>query len=245
MTLSPYWRAAREARYSVLFALPLLILYEVLAFGLTGSAFAGVRNGADVLLKTAFVAFGGRHGLAVFTLVLVGVGAALVWRDRRRHSGPLARRYFGLMLAESVVYAAAFGTVVSTLTGLLLAPPLAAAQNAGGVAELDFGAQLVVSLGAGIYEELMFRVLLVSVFAAVGRLFGWRRPVVVAAAVVASAIVFSGFHYIGSLGDTFTVPSFTFRAIAGVVLSGLYVSRGFGIAAWTHALYDVALALAA
>lgn len=243
MPLSPYWRAAREARYSLLFALPLLALYEVLAFGLTGSAFAGVRNGADVLLKTAFVAFGGRHGLAAFSLLLLGLGAALVWRDRRRHPGRLVGPYFGLMLAESVVYAALFGGVVSTLTGLLLAPPLAAAQNAGGPAELGFGAQLVVSLGAGIYEEILFRVLLVSGLVALGTALKWRRPVAVAFAVVLSALIFSGFHYVGPLGDRWELSSFTFRAIAGLLLSGLYVARGFGITAWTHALYDVGLAL--
>ena len=58
-------------------------------------------------------------------------------------------------------------------------------------------------------------------------------------AVVASALIFSGFHYIGPLGDQWTLPSFTFRAVAGLLLSGLYVSRGFGIVAWTHALYDI------
>jgi hypothetical protein len=243
MTLPPYWRAAREARYSLLFALPLLALYEVLAFGLTGSAFAGVRNGADVLLKTAFVTFGGRHGVAAFTLVLLGAGAALVWRDRRRHPGPLAGRYFGLMLGESVVYAALFGTVVSTLTGLLLAPPLAVAQSSGGPAELGFGAQLVISLGAGIYEEILFRVLLVSGLVALGTALKWRRGVAVAFGVVVGALIFSAFHYVGPLGDPWQLSSFTFRAIAGLLLSGLYVARGFGITAWTHALYDVGLAL--
>jgi hypothetical protein len=243
MTLSPYWRAAREARYSLLFALPLLALYEVLAFGLSGSAFAGVRNGADVLLKTVFVAFGGRYGLGAFTLALLGVGLALVWRDRRRHPGPLAVRYFGLMVGESLAYAAAFGTVVSRLTSLLLAPPLAAAQNAGGVAQLGPGTQLVVSLGAGIYEEILFRVLLVSGLVALGTALKWRRGVAVAFGVVVGALVFAAFHYLGPLGDRWELASFTFRAIAGLLLSGLYVARGFGITAWTHALYDVGLAL--
>ncbi len=32
--------------------------------------------------------------------------------------------------------------------------------------------------------------------------------------------------------------------IAGVLFSGLYLLRGFGITAWTHALYDVLLAVA-
>ena len=48
---------------------------------------------------------------------------------------------------------------------------------------------------------------------------------------------------LGDYADTFTLPSFTFRAIAGLVFSALYLVRGFGIVAWTHALYDVFLAL--
>jgi len=62
-------------------------------------------------------------------------------------------------------------------------------------------------------------------------------------AVVGSAVIFSAFHYVGALGDTFTLASFTFRAIAGVAFSVLYVTRGFGITAWTHALYDLGLSL--
>jgi membrane protease YdiL (CAAX protease family) len=243
MLTRAYWAASRAPRYSLTFALPLLVLYEGLSAALSATDVSTVRNGADVLLKTVFIIFGGRLGLTIFSALLIGVGGWLVWRDRRRHPGPLAPRVFGGMLVESLVYAAFLGTLVSVLTNLLLQAPVNLSQD--GVVTLTLPTQLVVSLGAGIYEELVFRVLLVSAFVAVGRLLGWRRPVVVGAAVVASAIVFSGFHYIGSLGDTFTVPSFTFRAIAGVVLSGLYVSRGFGIAAWTHALYDVALALAA
>jgi len=242
MTPRGYWQAAREARYSLLFALPLLLLYEGLSFALTQSAFAGVRNGADVLLKTLFVAFGGRHGLALFSLLLLGVGGALVWRDTRRHPGRLDRRYFGLMLAESMVYAALLGGVVSTLTSLLLSPMLSAAQAAV-PARLGLGSQLVLSLGAGLYEELLFRVLLVSGLLALGLRLGWKRPAAVAVAVVGAALIFSAFHYVGPMGDSLTLPSFTFRAIAGLLLSGLYVARGFGIAAWSHALYDVGLTL--
>jgi len=90
----------------------------------------------------------------------------------------------------------------------------------------------------------LFRVLLVGALIALGVALGWRRPVAVGVAVVGSALIFSGFHYIGPLGDQLTLQSFTFRAVAGVVLSGLYVARGFGITAWTHALYDVGITLA-
>ena len=60
MTLQSYFATSRQARYSVLFAFPLLILYEGLSALLSGSAVAGVRNGADVLLKTVFLSLGGR-----------------------------------------------------------------------------------------------------------------------------------------------------------------------------------------
>ncbi len=238
-----YVTATREPRYSVVFAFPLLLLYELLAFLLSQSAFAGVRNGADVLLKTFFVALGGREGLAIFTLLLLGFGGWLVWRDTRRSPGKLDARYFGGMLAESLVYAALLGGVVSSLTSMLLRGPLMVVAQGGGVTELPLGTQLVVSLGAGLYEELLFRVLLVVGISALCLRLGWKKPQAVAAAVVGSAIIFSGFHYVGPLGDTFTVASFTFRAVAGLMLSGLYVTRGFGVVAWTHALYDVGLAM--
>jgi hypothetical protein len=242
MSLRSYWRSAREARYSLLFALPLLVLYETLAFALTHSAYAGVRNGADVLLKTLFVALGGTRGLALFSVLLLGAGGWFVLRDRRRHPGLIDRRYFGLMLAESALYAAVFGAVASALTRLLLSPALSAVQGPP-LARIPLPSQLVLSLGAGIYEELVFRVLLVSGLLVLGTRLGWRRPQAVTVAVVLSALIFSAFHYVGPLGDTFALPSFTFRAVAGVMFSGLYVARGFGITAWSHALYDVGLSL--
>jgi hypothetical protein len=62
-------------------------------------------------------------------------------------------------------------------------------------------------------------------------------------ATLVGALVFSAFHYVGPYGDRFELPSFAFRAIAGALFSGLYLLRGFGITAWTHALYDVMLAV--
>jgi hypothetical protein len=247
-----YWGTVRSPRYSLSFALPLLVAYEALAFLLSRFEMVRVRNGADVLLKHLFVGLGGRYGLATFGLALVGAGVALVWRDVRR-SGGIRPSYLLFMAGESVAYALVFGTVAGTLTGLLLprialrspieAPP-AAVQVTPQAAALGLPAQLMVSLGAGIYEELLFRVLLVSGLMLIGRRgFGWSRQGAAIFAVVIGALVFSAFHYVGAYGDRFTVGSFTFRAVAGLLFSGLYVLRGFGITAWTHALYDVFLAI--
>jgi hypothetical protein len=246
-SFSRYWRAAREPRYSLTFAFPLLVAYEALALGLSHSAIAGVRNGADVLLKSVFVLLGGRDGLLAFGALLVGTGAVLVWRDRRR-SGPLEGRVFVSMALESVVYALLFGLVVGMLTGLLLqglytmAGPARAALEAN---DLGLATLLMISLGAGIYEELLFRVLLVGTLAwTARRLFGWRPGAAGIFATVLGALIFAAFHYIGPYGDRLELGSFAFRAIAGLLFSGLYLTRGFGITAWTHALYDVFLTVA-
>jgi CAAX prenyl protease-like protein len=242
-----YWRASRAPRHSLLFALPLLLLYELLAFTLSHDAILGVRNGADVLLKSVFVGLDGRQGLIAFGFLLLGTGAVLVVRDLRR-SGAIEPRIFLLMLAESVVYALLFGLVVGTLTGVLLGGLVSAPAMrlvAGQVqATLSLPTQLMISLGAGIYEELLFRVLLVGALAWSGRhLLGWGTKGSGVAATVAGAAVFSAFHYVGPYGDRIDLPSFTFRMLAGLVFSAMYLLRGFGITAWTHALYDVFLTL--
>jgi len=242
VAIRDYLSRSRAPRYSLLFALPLLLLYEGLSALLTGSAVAGVRNGADVLLKTLFIGLGGREGVVILGVLLLGGGAWLAWRDQRRSGERLDARVFGWMFLESAVYAAAFGVVVGWLTALVLSGPRG--LSVGGVAALDLPTQLVISLGAGLYEELVFRVLLVGLLLRLSLLLlPGRRATSAVIAVVVSALVFSAFHYVGPLGDEFQLPSFTFRAIAGVAFSALYVTRGFGIAAWTHALYDFGLSL--
>ena len=240
IALTNYWRIARTPRYSLTFALPLLLAYEVLAFSLSHAEVTGVRNGADVLLKSIFLAMGGRNGLVVFGALLVGGGAWLVWQDYRR-SRTLDLRLFGLMALESAVYALAFGMVTSALTGLLL--PGLSILSMGFVGSWSLPTQLMISLGAGIYEELLFRVILVSGLALGARkALGWSATASGIFAVIVGALIFSAFHYIGPYGDRLELGSFTFRAVAGVLFSGLYLQRGFGITAWTHALYDVFLA---
>ena len=137
-----------------------------------------------------------------------------------------------------------FGIVVGGLTaGLLGAPPPPMALGIPGE-RLGRGTLVMLSIGAGIYEELLFRVVLVGLLAwGAKTLFGWRPLVAGIVATVLGALIFSAFHYIGPYGDPLDVYSFVFRTIAGLFFSGLYLLRGFGITAWTHALYDVFLLL--
>ena len=240
-----YWRTSREPRYSLLFALPLLLFYQALAAAappVAGSA-GTIRNGADVILSDFFVWLAGSKGPLIFLICLTAAGLWLVARDWRAHPGRLSSAAFGLMTAESVALALVFGIVVSGATAALLGepPPL---MLPGRVPQLGRGTVFMLSLGAGIYEELLFRVLIVGVLAWAGqRALGWKPLTAGVAATLAGALLFSAFHYIGPYGDKLELYSFVFRAIAGVFFSALYLLRGFGIVAWTHALYDVFLLL--
>lgn len=234
-----YWSLSRSPRYSLTLALPLLALYEVLAAVINAAPGAGVRNGADVLLKGLALSLLGARGPLVFGLLLVAALVALAVRDAVRHPGGIRPGILAAMLAESAVLAVAFGIVVGVVTAQLLN---LASLSIGQAPAMAWPARLMVSLGAGLYEELLFRVLLVSGLLLGARaLFGWGRRASATFAVVAGALVFSAFHYIGPYGDPLQLPSFLFRTVAGVAFSGLYVTRGFGITAWTHALYDVFL----
>ena len=242
--LSQYWQSSKAPRYSLLFALPLLILYQVLAtLAPAGPNGMGVRNGADVILQSAFIWVAGAWGPRLFMLCIIAIGAWLIARDVRSHRGQLRLSILGGMFIESLCLSLVFGIVVGGLTAALLGgpPPMVV-----GLPQSTLGRStlLMLSLGAGIYEELLFRVVLVGLIAWTGhKVLGWRPLVAGIVATVLGALIFSAFHYIGPYGDRLDVYSFVFRAIAGLFFSGLYLLRGFGITAWTHALYDVFLLL--
>ena len=237
-----YWRDSRAPRYSLLFALPLFLLYQILEALAPPDAGGGLRNGADVILQTLFTRVAGSRGPLLFLVCLVAAGLWLVVRDVRTHDRDLRPTIFALMLAEATLLALLFGGVVSLITsGILHATAVVPPAQ---LAQLGPGTRVMLSLGAGLYEELLFRVLLVGTLAWAGRrLLGFRPFVAGLWAAVLGALVFAGFHYIGPYGDRFAVYSFVFRTIAGLAFSALFLLRGFGITAWTHALYDMFLLL--
>ena len=238
-TRTSYWQVSRAPRYSLLFALPLLVFYQVLAVFLSHGE-RSVRNGADVILQSLFTSVACAWGPPLFMLCLIGAGLWLVICDMRAHGSRLRTGVFAAMLGESIALALLFGLLVGGVTSGVLGLLQTLAVPTG--RELDVWTRLMVSLGAGIYEELLFRVLLVGALAAAARaLLGWRPVPAGVAATLVGAAIFSAFHYIGPYGDPLQLYSFVFRMVAGLFFSGLYLARGFGITAWTHALYDVLL----
>jgi membrane protease YdiL (CAAX protease family) len=236
-----YLELTRTHTYSLLFAVPLLLLYEVGAAYLARAGEPTLRNGADVLLRTLLAA-GGIQGTTAFTAVLLGGALLLVLFEQRRRRVPLRAVPFLGMAAESLLYALLFGLVVGTMTQWVLdGVGFRLAAGEGPVGSLPLREGVVLSLGAGIYEELVFRVLLVGGMVGIFVVSGLRRRQAGIFAALLAALLFSAFHYIGPYGDPWALPSFLFRFLAGLVFSALFLLRGFGITAWTHALYDVIL----
>lgn len=237
-----YLKLTRTHSYSLLFALPLLVLYEAGAVYIARVEGSSFRNGADVLLRTLFMIGGVEANLAV-ALALVAIGVALIILERRRRSVPLRIPPFVGMAAESIAYAALLGIVVGTATEWLLGGfPLAIAAE--DITSMSLPEGVVLSLGAGLYEEIVFRVALVGGLFAVFRASGVEPGRAGLFSVLLASVVFSSFHYIGPYGDSWALSSFLFRFLAGLTFSVLFLTRGFGITAWTHALYDVFLVLA-
>ena len=214
-----YWSLSRTPLTSLVFALPLVLAYEggVLLLG-RGSP----RNGADVWLRHLLDALG--FG-SYFLLPL------LTEHDRWRFSPAVLAG----MAFECVLWACALIGLARLQDRLW---PLAAPAGWDGIA-----ARLIGFCGAGLYEEVLFRLLLLPVLVWVFERLGLSTVAAAVSGLVASSLLFSAAHYVGPLGDTFDPYSFTFRAIAGMFFAVLFLGRGFGIAAGTHAIYDILVGL--
>jgi len=111
---------------------------------------------------------------------------------------------------------------------------------AGGIAGQSFGTRVVMSLGAGVYEETVFRLgIMAGLAALLERGVGFRRWVAALVALIVSSVLFSAMHHIPPYGDPFTIGVFTFRVLAGACFALIFWFRGFAVAVYTHALYDL------
>ena len=198
-----------------------------------GASYSGVRISAEVWMKRLLVNFGA-SSLTVLGLAVIAIGFAVIYYERKKEI-PIRSHYFLWMIGESVVYAIALGIVVGTTVGFIFSA-FPAPQESMSILQ-----QVALSLGAGLYEELLFRVVLVSGVFYIINLFGSNSNRSYFITAVIAALIFSAVHYTGSLGDTFTLSSFTFRFLFGLALNALYIVRGFGVAAWTHAIYDLSI----
>jgi len=105
---------------------------------------------------------------------------------------------------------------------------------------------MYLSIGAGIWEEIIFRFfLLSSLLLFTTKILNFRRSLSIVLSIGASSIIFSYFHHFGIYGEMFNLGTFTVRSIAGVILGSIYLLRGIGISVYTHTLYDIMVVLLA
>lgn len=159
----------------------------------------------------------GAAAVLVALLFALGRGKRLSWPR------------FAVVAVEGALYATLMKIIASYVVGSLRLGP---AHGTG------FFDGLVMSLGAGFYEELVFRVLLFGVGAAlITKFVPAYKLVGVLAWAVLTSLAFSLWHYVG--GESFRMDSFIFRWVCGLFFVAVYKFRGFAPAVWTHALYDV------
>ncbi len=230
----PYLSSTSTLKYGFVMSLPLLVLYEALIALTTPDSGVAVRLSTDIWIKSIASLVG--VSTLKFTVFIVLTMGLLVWFKSKDNPVSLRGNFMLLMVLESAVWAVVLAKLVSGTVGAVFA--FAPAGES-----LSVGQQFALSLGAGLYEELVFRVLLVPALVMVFAKAGFGAKGSVFAGIVMGALLFSAVHYMGSMGDVFTMQSFTFRFLFGMALNALLMLRGFGIAAWTHSLYDVMVIL--
>jgi membrane protease YdiL (CAAX protease family) len=221
-----YWSKSRSLAHGIICILPLLVLYQ-----------CGIVQGGhpERLIVEKWLAARLRTvGMAsqITNIALLVALVAALWRTER--SGRLSIHVLLLMPFEACLYALALHKGGMVLTKAIMDADVVFAVG------LDRFAPYLLGLGAGVYEELAFRlVLLGGGGLALGRLFRWSKPVSYMVALVISSLLFSSVHHVGGSGEPLDAPVFLFRAVCGALLGLVFLSRGLGIAAWTHALYNV------
>ncbi|HEU5115453.1 MAG TPA: CPBP family intramembrane glutamic endopeptidase [Isosphaeraceae bacterium] len=237
-----YWALTRRPLPSLLFVLPLLLAYELGVKLLTRPDSATLRTGVDAWLHQALAAFGLREPWVPAAGL---VGGLMAWQVFDRRPGRFRFTCLPGMVFESLILAVVLvglGRLVDLgLTNLdqarsLPLPLNASATGSGSPHPL---APVVGYLGAGIYEEALFRLALLPLRYGVLRLLLTPSLLAGTLAVTGSALLFSIAHHAGVPGEVFTWYAFFFRWAAGIFFAWVFIVRGFGVAVGTHAAYDI------
>jgi len=221
-----YFSRAEAPLTSLLFLLPLIILYEVGTRYITATTHHGEQRIIAFNLLQQFFGLFGATGRYLPALAVVGI--LLAWH-----------------IARQDPWEARFGTVAGmTIESFVLAVPLilmgfvAARYWSLSASHMPASNLIVLSIGAGIYEELVFRLMALTLLHLILiDLFGMKKGMAYLLMVLLSSLMFAAYHYLGT--ERFVWQTFAFRTAAGLYFGAIFVFRGFGITAGSHAAYDV------
>lgn len=241
-----YWEESCRPLVSLVFVAPILLAYEA---GVVLLGADTIRNGADIWLRMLLDRLGFSQ---YFLLPLLTCSILLAWHHTTRQPWKIASGVFSRMAVETTAFAVAL-LMLAQAQGQLFAATSPQALEGATLASTTMPsnvAGLVSYLGAGLYEELLFRLMLLPAIAGVARLAGGGEGPSLFVAIGVSSLLFAAAHYQLDLlvgpwrvetggGEAFDLFTFAFRWSAGALFGVLFVYRGFGIAVGTHALYDV------
>jgi hypothetical protein len=236
-----YWQQSRRPLTSLAFIAPWLVVYEIGVLALDRHA---VRNGADVWLRQLLDLLGFSQ---YFLLPLLTVAILLAWHHLTQQTWRVSMGVLYTMLAECAALAVVL-VIIARLQDSLLSvfmPGMSHVAIRAAIWDSFAGwlGQIVGYIGAGVYEELLFRLMMVPAVAWLLKQCGCTTKQSLAGAVIVTSLLFAAAHHIGPEGEPILVRNFLFRTIAGIFFATLFVYRGFGIAAGTHALYDIVVSV--
>ncbi len=223
-----YWELSRSPYYSFIFVLPFFAVYEVMVLFLSRDEMVTLRNGADVLMRQ-FLSMFGEWGLYVLSISFIVMFLAVFLIQKKDWNITVVKSDYLLgMLAEGTAWGFVLYLAMRYVPALLMFP-----------SGKDLARQVILAIGAGLYEEFVFRVVAITAVSQLLRLiFLWEKRWRTAVSVILSAAIFSAFHFTGPYGEMFDLTVFLYRLFAGVFLGALYAARGFGITAYAHMVYD-------
>lgn len=260
-----YWRDTRQPLSSLVFLAPLLIIYEAGVFWVGGARADTVRNGADAWMRDWLHQIG-ITGLWYLPILLTGV--LLAWHYAARQQWKFSWETLGGMFAESLLFAFVLILIGQAINTGVRSPEM---QFEGEIGEIAIAPNLlsvstswprslavrfVTFVGAGIYEEFLFRLCLVPLGYAMFRGLLVPHRWAVGGTVIGTSLLFSLAHYLGPNPDGQSLAmisdaacriqlsrelwaGFVFRALAGAYFTLLFCFRGFGVTVGCHAAYDV------
>jgi hypothetical protein len=231
-----YFRQSRRPLASLLFTLPLLLFYE-LGVALQGQQ--AILNGADVWLRQMLSWFGLASSYALPAVVVV---ILLAWHHTTGQPWRVRTSVFLGMIVECAALAVLLLAAVQLQRRAFEAlhlPLNEIAFQAGEPAARSWLARLFSYFGAGVYEETLFRLMLLPLCVALLRAASLSKNASLIWAVVITSFLFAAAHHVGVHGEAIEPFRFTFRFAAGAMFCVLLLYRGFGIAVGAHAFYDI------
>ena len=218
---------------SSLFIFPFLIIYEFLAFFKFKNSTYQIRNTADIILRDIVGIFSSNVMLFYSLLLLIIFLFFLIFKyeDIKKYKFNLP--YISIMYIEGII----FGIIlVFLLNGIDIFN-----FNRTIIPSYDYSLLFYFCIGAAIREVILFRLILIILFFFISKILSINNNFSFIVSITFSSVLFSLFHYIGSLGDTFSMYSFIYRFVGGLYLSILYYYRGIGISMMSHFIYDFLL----